>query len=71
MAYKSEFSRRLQQLRERRGVNRKALGECCGLSKNTIGQYERGEREPLASSLVKLADFFDISVEDLLGRKNL
>lgn len=68
---RSEFSRRLQQLRERRGMNRKALGECCGLSKNIIGQYERGEREPMASSLIKLADFFDISVEELLGRKNL
>lgn len=52
-------------------MNRKALGECCGLSKNIIGQYERGGREPMASSLIKLVDFFDISVEVLLGRKNL
>lgn len=67
---RSEFAGRLQRMRERRGMNRKALGECCGLSKNIIGQYERGEREPMASSLVKLADFFDVSVDELLGREN-
>ena len=66
----NEFPRRLRRLRERRRMNRKALGECCGLSKNIIGQYERGEREPMASSLVKLADFFDVSVDELLGREN-
>ena len=42
----SEFPGRLRRLRERRRMNRKAMGECCGLSKNIIGMYERGEKEP-------------------------
>jgi transcriptional regulator with XRE-family HTH domain len=63
-----KFPARLQKLREQRGMNRKALGECCGLSKNIIGQYERGEREPSASSLEKIADFFDVTTDYLLGR---
>lgn len=48
-------------------MSRGALGECCGLSKSMIGKYERGEREPLASSLLKIADFFEVSVDYLLG----
>lgn len=66
----NDFPRRLQRLRERRRINRKVLGELCGLSKNIIGQYERGEREPTISSLIKIADFFEVSTDYLLGRQN-
>ena len=65
----SEFPKRLRKLREKRRMSRKALGELCGLSKNIIGQYERGEREPTIRSLEKIADFFEVSTDYLLGRK--
>lgn len=51
-------------------MSRLALGECCGLSKNIIGKYERGEQEPLASSLAEIADFFEVSTDYLLGRQD-
>lgn len=51
-------------------MSRKALGELCGLSKNIIGMYERGEKEPSMATLITLADFFDVSADYLLGRKN-
>lgn len=66
----SRFPQRLRALRERRRMSRKALGELCGLSKNIIGKYERGEREPSVSTLVALADYFEVSVDSLLGREN-
>ncbi len=66
----SEFPGRLRRLRERRRMNRKAVGECCGLSKNIIGMYERGEKEPSLKTLIKIADFFEVSTDYLLGRKN-
>lgn len=66
----SEFPGRLRRLRERRRINRKAVGECCGLSKNIIGMYERGEKEPSLKTLIKIADFFEVSTDYLLGRKN-
>lgn len=66
----SEFPGRLMRLRERRRMNRKAMGECCGLSKNIIGMYERGEKEPSLKTLIKIADFFEVSTDYLLGRKN-
>lgn len=67
---KEGFPRRLQKLRERRRMNRKALSECCGLSKGMIAAYERGEREPSLGTLVELADFFEVPVDYLLGRQN-
>ena len=66
----SEFPGRLRRRRERRRMNRKAMGECCGLSKNIIGMYERGEKEPSLKTLIKIADFFEVSTDYLLGRKN-
>lgn len=51
-------------------MNRKALGECCGLSKNMIGMYERGEKEPSLSVLIEISDFFEVSTDYLLGRQN-
>lgn len=65
-----EFSVRLQKLRERRRINQKALGECCGLSKNMIGKYERGEKEPSVKALIEIADYFEVSIDYLLGRQN-
>lgn len=64
------FPQRLQKLRERKRLNRKALGELCGLSKNIIGQYERGEKEPSVGTLIELADYFEVPADYLLGRQN-
>lgn len=64
------FPQRLQALRERRRLSRRTLAELCGLSKNMISLYERGEREPSVEALVSLADFFEVPTDYLLGRKN-
>ena len=64
------FPTRLRQLREARHVDRKALGELCGRSKNIIGQYESGEKIPSLETVIALADYFSVSVDYLLGREN-
>lgn len=64
----NKFSQQLQRLRMRRGLSCKTLGELCGLSKNTIALYERGERRPTVDALVAIADFFGVTVDELLGR---
>ncbi len=61
------FPGRLQKLRERRRMNRRALGEQCDLSKTSIRKYERGEAEPKATTIVRLAEIFDTSTDYLLG----
>lgn len=64
------FAERLQWMREKRKISRRVLSELCGLNKNTIARYERGENEPTLASLVALADFFGVSVDYLLCRTN-
>ena len=65
------FRQRLRQLRERRGLTQRALGELCGLSKNVITHYECGDFGPTAHSLIALADFFNVSTDYLLGRSDI
>lgn len=63
------FPVRLKSLRERQKMDRKTLAELIGLSKNVIGQYESGEKEPSVRTLIALADYFQVSVDYLLGRE--
>ena len=63
-----EFRQRLQQLRERKRISRIVLSELCGLNSDAVRRYERGEAEPTMHSLVAIADFFEVSVDYLVGR---
>lgn len=62
-----EFKNRLQHLRERRRISRKTLAELCGLSKNTIARYERGERVPSLTDAAAIADALGVSIDYLSG----
>ena len=70
MEYQKDFPKKLQALREQRRLSRRTLAELCGLSKNMISLYERGEKAPSVDALISLADYFGVSTDDLLGRKN-
>ena len=70
MEYQKVFPKKLQVLREKRRLSRRTLAELCGLSGNMIGMYERGEKAPSVDALVRLADYFGVSTDYLLGRKN-
>lgn len=64
------FKQRLQQLRERKRISRRVLSELCGLSPDSVRRYERGEDEPRLTALKALADFFEVSVDYLIGRED-
>lgn len=66
---RGEFSRRLRKLREKRGISRKALAELCGLSRNSVERYERGERIPSLTDAEEIAEFFGVSLDWLCGRR--
>lgn len=40
----------------------------CGLNPDAVRRYERGEAEPTLSSLILLADYFEVSLDYLTGR---
>ena len=64
------FPERLQRLREaKRPVrSRKVTSELCGLPSDAIRRYERGEAEPTLSSLLLIADYFEVTLDELTGR---
>lgn len=59
---------RLKELREQRHISQVFLGLELGMSQNTISRYETGAREADYETLVALADYFNVSVDYLLGR---
>ena len=64
------FAEHLLQLRKERGLKQPELVEQLGISLRAYQYYERGEREPALSTLIALADFYDISLDELFCRKN-
>lgn len=61
---------KLKQLREERNISQSQLGEIIGAARSTICQYEAGKREPDLETLIKLADYFQVSVDYLIGHDN-
>ena len=66
----AEFGARLTELRKNAGISRQELGDICGVAQSTIVNYEKGIRIPYADTAVKMADYFHISIHDLLGVDN-
>lgn len=59
---------RLKQLREQRHISQVFLGLELGMSQNTISRYETGAREADYKTLLIFAEYFNVSVDYLLGR---
>lgn len=64
----SYFSTRFKELRKSSGLSQAALAEALGVSKSSINMYERGDREPSFETLEAIADHFNISMGDLIGK---
>lgn len=62
------FGRKLKELRLEKKINQSELGEIIGISPSTVGMYERDQRFPDKDILGKIADYFEVSVDYLLGR---
>lgn len=62
------FARILQDLREDRDISRKDLATVLNISVSTLGMYEQGRREPNIDMLIKIANYFDVSIDFLVGR---
>jgi transcriptional regulator with XRE-family HTH domain len=64
------FSQRLKQLREDRNLTQKDIAKHIGKTRQAIALYELGKREPDFEVLLKISDFFSVSLDYLLGRVN-
>lgn len=65
------FAKRLTELRKERNLSQAQLAVLIDSSASIICYWETDRSEPSAPNLVKLADFFDVSVDYLLGRTDL
>ena len=59
---------RLKELREEKRLSQLRLAIALDLTQNTISRYENMEREADYQTLIKIADYFNISIDYLLGR---
>ena len=60
---------RLKELRTEKKVSQATLADYLGITQPAYANYERGIRKPDPEILLKLADFFGVSVDCLLGRE--
>ncbi len=58
----------IKNLREDRDLRQREVAAVLNVSQNTYSQYENGVIELTASNLIKLAEFYGVSVDYLLGR---
>ena len=63
----AEFGERLFALRKEKGWSRSQLGDICGVAPSTIANYENGLRIPYADTALKMAQAFEMTVEELLA----
>jgi len=63
------FGEKLRKLRKEKKLTMKEFGEKFNLAESTISGYETGNRKPEITIIEKFADFFDVSVDYLLGRE--
>lgn len=64
----ASFAERLRELRLKKDIGQKEVGAIIAVSDSSIRKYETGERTPDPVALIKLADFFNVSLDYLLGR---
>lgn len=66
-----QLGKNLLTLRTARKLSREKVGRAIDISFKTYERYEKDERDPSASTLVKLADFFGVTLDQLVGREPL
>lgn len=60
---------RIAQLRKNRSMSQFQLAKTLNIATSTLGMYETNKRKPNMEMLEKLADFFGVSIDYLLGRE--
>ena len=64
------FCERLRELRLEKGVGQVELAKALNVSKGIISLWENGLREPKLSNLITLAQFFEVTIDFLVGLDN-
>ncbi len=66
----SVFCENLIRLRKEGGVSQQKLATAVQVTQQCVSEWENGNIEPIMTNLIKIADFFDVSIDYLVGRKD-
>lgn len=70
MEVKYIFANKIKNLREDSDMTQTDVAKLLKISQRAYSHYERGDREMSLESIVHIADYYDVSVDYLLGRTN-
>lgn len=62
-----DFNEQLLFLRRQHGLSQEQLGQLIGVSRQTVSKWELGETTPELDKLIQLSDYFEITVDELIG----
>jgi len=65
------FNEILRQLRTEKNLSQKVVADAIGVDRTTYTKYETGKSQPDFTTIQKLAEFYSVSVDYLLGRTNI
>lgn len=60
---------RLKEIRKRLGITQVKMAMDLHLSQNSVSRYETGRHEPDLRTLVRIADYLNVSLDELVGRE--
>lgn len=60
---------KLKELREQKGISQSQLAKYLGVVRSTVCQYEKGNRQPDTETLIKIANFLNVTVDELIERE--
>ena len=66
-----DFQKRLVALRKEKNLTQRALGKELNLTERSICAYETGTRHPDFNGLLCMADYFNVSLDYLVGRSEI
>jgi len=65
-----DFHENLKFLRKAKEIGQAKLAQILSISTKTVSHWETGYTEPSIAQLILLADFFDVTIDELVGRIN-
>lgn len=69
MFFMSTFAVNLKKIRKSKKVSQKVVAQQLGYGYTAVANYESGRNEPSIDDLIKIADFFQVSMDVLVGRE--
>ena len=71
MVMREILSRRLKELRKERGLSQIQVAIFCDITEKAYQNYELKTREPKLEILIRIADFYNVSIDYLVGRTDI